>query len=346
MADDDDYFLMETSNLFVTKLEYLISHASSHEEFISLVSKLQNKSPALNLVIMSNLTSLQKMERILYLLDHGADINYSNPFTYSLSPLAMAIESEDEILINFLITKGADVNLLSEDSSYPLQTAIAFPYLVRLLLSKGADPDLSYALYSAIDIASYDEYGPSMGLESFYILLEAGANPDFPNKDGATALMEACKHRLYELLPILIEHCDIDLQNTYTGETALHIAIDQKINKETIVRLLEKNPNLEIEDNKNQTALLKAILSEYIPVIELLLRAGADPWCIDGDDHSYLHYAIESRSPPIIEAILIRRQLDIEEGKVSADQEIVSEEDLEFASSIFKSIVPLLLRYR
>ena len=104
-------------------------------------------------------------------------------------------------------------------------------------------------------------------VEAVKILLDAGADPALPSRDGITPLMvaagqawEADRARLTTeqksvetIKALLATGVDINLRNT-KGETALHGAADRKAD-EVIKMLVGNGATLELKDKSNRTAL-------------------------------------------------------------------------------------------
>jgi ankyrin repeat protein len=308
-----------------------IADAPTLDEVIRLVADLPDPSMAL-----VPLVDKGKIPYLQYLLEHGADINYVNPTSEQHTPLTQAASNEDELLINFILSHGADPNLQDSCGYYPLNYVVESPFLTRLLLSKEADPDtgLHYAITSARRTSEER-------LEVVTLLLEAGAHPDFPFDDGNTVLMRACMLRRVDFIELLLPYSEVNLQNLYTGQTALHIAIAYNVVE--AIDLLAPLTDLELVDNEDATPLRLAIDYGNLYAVEVLLANGADPWAMDEHDESYVYYAIRVESEPIVEALLRQRQEDIENGVVPPDQEIVSDKDSDRA---WGKILILLLRYQ
>lgn len=321
---------------------YPLEHSLKYVDLTSLLlSKSANPSYALLKAISSG-----KVDRVVYLLDNGADVNFLDRTKEYYTPLTRAITKEDEVMINLLLSRGADVNLpdnIGESPTYPLTYAVDYSlYLTRLLLSKGADPDVANALHEAIIVSRTDDDS----MEIVLTLIEHGANVDVKNDDGDSPLIIACRRKRFAIIPILLEYdADVDIQNN-DGHTAL-IELFFDIVTEPLMNivslLVQKSSNLDLVDNYGRTVLQLAISQDNVQAVELLLEHGADPW-YDGNGESYLYYAMEEAgSESILESLLKRRRQDVEEGALPEDQEIVSDEELNRAYTEFQ---PLLLQYR
>ncbi|ORY77451.1 ankyrin, partial [Neocallimastix californiae] len=103
------------------------------------------------------------------LVEHGADINTKT--SYGISPLVTAIYENNDILVEYLLNHGANVNEKSEDDGTPLHYAIAI-----LTLNK----------YKSVNIVNN--------------IIESGANLNIKNISGNTPLLLAIKVGDMELI--------------------------------------------------------------------------------------------------------------------------------------------------
>jgi ankyrin repeat protein len=138
----------------------------------------------------------------------------------------------------------------------------------------GRTPLLEAINYRHLDVALY--------------LIERGADPNLPDPQGRTPLIwSAIASRLVgnKIIPVvralLKAGADVNLAD-HDGTTPLMWAADRGV---TFVRLLLKRgadvtPRTTREDNSGRTVLMFA---KGIPVLKLLLAAGADPKAVDDE---------------------------------------------------------------
>ncbi len=163
------------------------------------------------------------------LVDAGADINGPNN-NESLTPLLFAVRDNDIEGTEYLLSKGADVNLANGDIT-PLTEAAKNQNIniIKLLLKNKADvngpagyaPPLFYAVQE-------------QNAESVKLFLSNGANPNLYATDGLfctdkeacyTPLMKAAQQNDTQLMEILLQNgANKNIKNAL-GQTAYNIAL-------------------------------------------------------------------------------------------------------------------------
>jgi len=199
----------------------------------------------LDAVLDNNLDKVEK------LLREGADINirYSKATDFeegdNVTPVQYAASSGNTKLLEFLVIKGADLNLSDAQGQNPLLAAtIGDNYdIVKFLLDNGANINAKDDNgRTALMIAS--NQGNRKIVE---LLLDKDAKIDETNKKNATALMYATYSIRKDIIKLLIDKgADIDKKNI-DGQTALDTARKNGLKK--IIELfypemdLSKYPN-------------------------------------------------------------------------------------------------------
>jgi len=118
-------------------------------------------------------------------------------------------------------------------------------------------------------------------------LLKKGANVNYTDKDGNTALLLAVKNHHIELVETLLKEKDINInavdQNGYTPlywAVKYHLHWDDENNYTELVEILlkEEGINVNVVDRNGDTLLYWATKHEQIDIINTLLQKGADPF--------------------------------------------------------------------
>lgn len=180
-----------------------------------------------------------------FFLQRGAAIDARN--LAGSTALYLATEAERLRVVALLLDKGADASIPGRSGVTPLAAA-AFrgnTRIVDLLLSHGSDPNVVDATGKA-PIA----YAAALGYTAVVQrLLSAGVDPNRSYGNNLTALMWAAGHD--------------------DGAGVLDI-------ERTVALLLDRGALIDAADNRGRTALMIAADLGHAPVVELLMRRGAD----------------------------------------------------------------------
>ena len=131
--------------------------------------------------------------------------------------------------------------------------------------------------------------------------------------NGYTALMAAAKFNNCPIIKLLIDRgADINKVN-FVGQTALITAADY--GAADAVKCLLEYPGIHINQQnfRGSTALTMAIFDRNIPIIELLIDAGADPEIANDNGFTLLQIAQETNNQKIID--LIQNAINKKHGK-------------------------------
>jgi len=239
---------------------------------------------------------IDDMEAIKLFVKYNADINIldnkrNSPIVYAAlmfnkaaeeaaaaeaDEAAAAAEVAANDIVEFLIKKGADINILFLDQRYStlnlLQLYIRNKNLemVTLLLNYGAI--ITPETLDVLEDGDFIDYSK--------LLLKHGADPNIKNKRGETPLIKASIVDDLILAELLLSNgADPNSQDSNGATALIHSADNINITK----LLLSKGSDPNIKDDLSWTALMHAIdFSDDwgTKIIKELLENGADPTII------------------------------------------------------------------
>lgn len=288
------------------------------------------------------LYKLTSGEDIEPLLKKGARVNQILMDGLNSTPLHVAVDCNHIQAVKNLIAYGANLNAPSKGGYTPLMKAMKNGQfeIVDLLVNAGAylnskdDKDRTPLWW-----ASY--YGQA-GLIPY--LVQKGANVNVKDSEhGLTPLMVATKYANAKTVEaILSADADMDATSFY-GHTALHYAIMARDKSDGIKKaklLIQKGVDIHqsqigVLNTFVPSPLVLAVTERYLPMVELLLNAGAD-----GVQEAFLH--AQKRDYKEIMSLLLPK-LQKQKNIAVIDLKVVKEEPVFIADNTC-SYVPYTIK--
>ena len=116
------------------------------------------------------------------------------------------------------------------------------------------------------------------------------------DQEGQTPLHIACKHGWLNLIRYFIENNASANIVDDEGQTPLHKAVNNSYNPLAVRALVEsRNVQIDRRDQNGHTALHLAIIRGIGIIVEILMKANADPTVADRQDQNALHIAVMHR---------------------------------------------------
>nr|XP_055075624.1 histone-lysine N-methyltransferase EHMT2 isoform X2 [Misgurnus anguillicaudatus] len=172
---------------------------------------------------------------------------------------------------------------------------------VLLMLMEGIDP--SYQSDSQNRRCALHAAAQRGLLEICYLLVQAGAKVDAPDKTLRTPLLEAIVNNHVEVVKYLIQN-GACVYHAEDGSTGLHHAA--KMGTFEVVNLLLSTGQVDInaQDSGGWTPVIWAAEHRHIDIIRALLNRGADVTLRDKEMNVCLHWASFAGSAEIAELVL------------------------------------------
>ena len=198
------------------------------------------------------------------------------------------LKCSDAAKVYNLLSIGVDPNCQDKWGLTPLYCASknGKPEVVKLLLHVGAGPNISFItnhpLYAAVEWARGKHH-----ISVVKLLLEAGADPNKIGDHGNAPLHEASIKWNIEVAQLLLKAgANPNIRNTIRGHTPLHSTLDYLTPQQRVAQV-----SLERE-------------SKVMKMVEVLLKAGADPCIPDNAGISALDLFMKKGPIGIIELIV------------------------------------------
>jgi ankyrin repeat protein len=253
-----------------------------------IVSRLIKNGAAINLTNNENETALMLASEhgyqniVTLLLEHyqiDLDIQ-SKPF--GTTALTYAVAKNHVEIVRKLIDRKANVNLSNNNNNNNKdndnETALMIASkngnqnIVALLLeSDQIDLNIQSRRFgtTALTYAVAENH-----VEIARKLINRKANVNLTNNDNETALMIASRNGNQNMVTLLLEsdHIDLNTQHAHLGNTALIHAVTEN-HVEVVKKLINRKANVNLTNNKKETALIIALKSDYQEIVDILLTA-------------------------------------------------------------------------
>jgi ankyrin repeat protein len=185
--------------------------------------------------------------------------------------MQIAIRNRDAEMVSTLLSKGVSPNVpCSDGGARPLHYAVGHLAIAKLLLARGADPNM----------AAENEWAPlhvaaALGdIESVEALVDAGANVDGDQGTAISPLQAAIGNNHIEAAKVLYRRgADLN-QKMQGGSTAVLMAVTDD-HLEAVAWLLEEGASSRgAWENTQQTAFDLAVKENEPEMVELLVKRG------------------------------------------------------------------------
>lgn len=275
---------------------------------VQQVEKILNNAPSLlNTKNTDGLTPLNqasykgKIEIVQYLLSRGADLTIGD--NENSRPIHNAAVSGHIDVVMLLLANGADINVQDDNGYTPIMWAVlrGHPELVDSLLSKSANIYLKdnytrTAFFMAI---------MNRNVEIARSFVEAGVNVNIVCDEPFLPITWAIFRGDLAMVEMLVAN-GADVQVTSSlGESFLHFAVFH--NKPEIVKYLIKSGiDVNVTKRGNLTPLhIAAIASntDMTDVVNILIDFGANLDIRSNDGGTPLHYAQSSRNSIVVDIL-------------------------------------------
>jgi ankyrin repeat protein len=253
-------------------------HLAAMGESTKMVQLLMEKTSIdsglernLSTSVLSFAAVLEDLTLFNWMLEKGADLEVKDK--YGRTPLIYCAQSSKPENMTFLLDAGADITASDDEGTTALGSAVHKSHEagVRLLLERGSDIITRHLSgTSIIQVAA--ETG---NLNITQMLLEKGADIKVPDKNKVTALHNAVVGENIDIVRLFLEKEAVVDAKDAAGQTSLLIAACTQ--QEAVVRLLvDYGANVNAKQNEGSIPLHFAAMKGDTSIINFLIEKGAE----------------------------------------------------------------------
>lgn len=267
-------------------------------------------------------------ELVTYLIAKGADVNYSDSYGFPIvayaasngnkntavydalfkagidpkakydggtNLLLLGVASDNDLeLTDYFISKGIPIQDKDNNGASATDYAARFgnTELMEKLISRGVQPS-----NNALFFATQGSRTSSNGIETYQYLIEKlKLDPKGVNtKDGSTILHALVRRPNIEIIDyFLAKGVDVNKKDNEGNTVLINAAAVAAGDVALIETLLAKTSDINAVNDKNESALTKAVSSGSPEVVSLLLKKGADIKVLDKDGYNLAYHWFNS----------------------------------------------------
>ncbi len=280
--------------------ETVVNLLTQHEKLEELIdmSDIDGNTPLFLSVLNDDWSIVET------LLKNGADSSVKTCEGDTLAHLCVMQENPE--LLQIIIKYQAPINEFDNNGLTPLALAIKKDYaiLTELLMNNGASLSTKKNSPTLLHLAIANRNDAIINK----ILERESGILNTPNAEGMTPLQFAAMKGYVGIVKTLLDHKADITQRTNDGETALSFAA--AYGHVSVIRLLANysSVNVNSQNNKKQTPLMKAVMHCHPAAFETLLKLGADTEITDDQKNTVLHIAVQNNQKEAAQELIAKNK--------------------------------------
>ncbi len=358
----------------LTPFSYAVNLSAPVEVLQRFVSQI-NLPNERGTTALEEAVRLNNAEMVKYLLLQNAVSNDLSKMLF------FAIKNETQpAIIELLLQNKAEVSIVDANKETPLMYAIKHkqnPQIIILLLNAGAKVDivdnngntpLMYAIrnnmpsevirkiiQSGADINQKDKNGDTLLMyaiknnapqEDIEQLVQYGADVNIADKEGVSPLAQAIKQNQYDLMELLLNK-GADVNTSLPNDMPILLyAFSNSVSNKILFSLLQKSVDINQQDAKGNTILLKALQQHNIPLVKELLARNADVNLRNKNGENALTYVLTHQVDSKLRNLIVSQNADISQkmadGSTVIWHYLLKLDDVELIKSAFGKVSDIM----
>ncbi|XP_052238609.1 transient receptor potential cation channel subfamily A member 1 homolog [Dreissena polymorpha] len=244
-----------------------------------------------------------KTKFIQFLIKKGADINVSN--NMRMTPLHLAAIDGDVQIMEILVEKGAKIDVMNQEQQTPLHKACTHNSVacIEYLLKKGANKEAKdFENFTPLALAVVHGH-----VRVVQMLLAAGSDVTVEDKNDSTLVFLAAEENKLDVLKVLMTTPKIKELINHRDEwnnSPLHVA-SQNGHVNVVKFLIENGAMVTLKNDREQTPIHLAAIKGYVGVVQAIV-AHDKTTLNDHDENSdtALHLAASNGHVQLVHVLL------------------------------------------